>query len=259
MSRGFVEGRRRAINTGVFVFAFALGWSFLHATAAANSHTKTDMVSYTWKNVQIVGGGFVDGIIFHPKEKGLRYARTDIGGAYRRNDADMEDSVLGRIAVSADGTTWVWTPEHCPVYFTRDRGATWISSQGVPTDTRISADRVNPKRFYGLDLFVGKLFLSDDGGTSFFTQALALSGGLPKAGAGQRGDNRGGQDQIYPTPGREGDLWLAAFDGLFHSSDAGRTFVRLAGVRELHAFGFGKGATGGAYPVLYLVGAVDGT
>jgi hypothetical protein len=30
---------------------------------------------YTWKNVQIVGGGFVDGIIFHPKESaGSRFS-----------------------------------------------------------------------------------------------------------------------------------------------------------------------------------------
>ena len=31
---------------------------------------------YTWKSVQIVGGGFVDGIVFHPTAKGVRYART---------------------------------------------------------------------------------------------------------------------------------------------------------------------------------------
>jgi hypothetical protein len=40
---------------------------------------------YTWKSVQMVGGGFVDGIIFHPTAKGVRYARTDMGGAYRWN------------------------------------------------------------------------------------------------------------------------------------------------------------------------------
>ena len=41
--------------------------------------------AYTWKSVQMVGGGFVDGIVFHPTAKGVRYARTDMGGAYRWN------------------------------------------------------------------------------------------------------------------------------------------------------------------------------
>ena len=40
-------------------------------------------VPYSWHNAQIVGGGFVDGLIFSPARRGLAYARTDIGGAYR--------------------------------------------------------------------------------------------------------------------------------------------------------------------------------
>src|SRR5690242_12927994 len=38
---------------------------------------------YTWSNAEIVGGGFVPGIIFNQTEPGLAYARTDIGGMYR--------------------------------------------------------------------------------------------------------------------------------------------------------------------------------
>ena len=45
---------------------------------------------YEWKSVQIVGGGFVPGIIFHPNAKGVRYCRTDMGGAYRWNDVSKK-------------------------------------------------------------------------------------------------------------------------------------------------------------------------
>jgi hypothetical protein len=49
------------------------------ATTASASTTGT----YTWRNAQINGGGFVDGLVFNPSRKNLLYARTDMGGAYR--------------------------------------------------------------------------------------------------------------------------------------------------------------------------------
>src|SRR4051794_6816232 len=36
---------------------------------------------YRWKNVVVLGGGFVSGVVFGPT--GTPYARTDVGGAYR--------------------------------------------------------------------------------------------------------------------------------------------------------------------------------
>ena len=171
--------------------------------------------------------------------------------------APQANAALGHIAVSSDGNTWVWTPQRSGVFFTRDRAATWTQARGIPDNTRVIADRVNPQKFYGLALFDGKLFTSTDGAATFAEQALVLPDGLPKPG-GNRGDNRGGQDRIYATPGREGDLWLAAFNGLYHSTDTGRTFVRMGGAQELHAFGFGKAAPGADYPALYMIGVVDG-
>ncbi|HLK59938.1 MAG TPA: xyloglucanase [Chthonomonadaceae bacterium] len=167
------------------------------------------------------------------------------------------NSNSGHIAVSADGATWIWSLGRAGSYYTRDRGATWTPCAGLPNNIRVIADRVNPQQFYGLALFAGKLYVSMDGGANFAEQNLNLPGGLPQPG-GNRGDGRGGQDQIYATPGKQGDLWVAAFEGLYHATALGSNFVKLEGVQEIHAFGFGKAAPGADYPALYLIGVVQG-
>ena len=191
------------------------------------------------------------------------------GGKTWQEPAAVPDAKAsaGHIAVSANGGTWVWTPhEHVP-YVTSDKGATWTACAGLPKDTRVVADRVNAKRFYGVALFDGKLFESVDGAAHFTERALVLPGGLPRRGGSgndnrsDRGDDRGGQDRIYATPGKQGDVWLAAFDGLYHAP-AGKEFVRVAAVEQIHGFGFGKAAPGakgdGKAAALYLIGTVHG-
>jgi hypothetical protein len=130
---------------------------------------------------------------------------------------------------------------------------------------RVVADAVDAKLFYGVSVKDQTLYRSVDGAASFMAGHLTMTSGGPDGGAGGsagRGDNRGGQDRIYATPGRPGDIWLAAFDGLCHAKMGGKQegagFLRMAGVEEIHAFGFGKAAPGRSYPAMYLVGTVQG-
>jgi hypothetical protein len=109
---------------------------------------------------------------------------------------------------------------------------------------------------YALSLFEGKLFTSDNGGSTFTGHPFNLPNALPLRG--RRGDNRGGQDHLYAAPGAEGDLWIPAFDGLYHSTNTDHQFTKINGVIEIHAFGFGRAKDANSYPALYLAGVVNG-
>ena len=72
------------------------------ATEPERAASETQQQNYTWRNVEIAGGGFVPGIIFNQSEPGLVYARTDIGGAYRLNADDSWSALLD----FADDARW---------------------------------------------------------------------------------------------------------------------------------------------------------
>ena len=172
----------------------------------------------------------------------------------------------GFACVGTDGKTWIWSPgggggrgggAGGAPGVTTDHGDTWAACKGLPNGTRVVADTVNPQKFYAITLGNSTFYASTDGGQTFAAQPMTLQG---EGRGGNRGDARGGQDKIYATPEAEGDLWIAAADGLFHTIDAGKTFVRAdSGVTQLSAFGFGKAAPDAKVPAMYMVGTVGGT
>nr|AGK74986.1 CelEx-BR15 [uncultured organism] len=155
----------------------------------------------------------------------------------------------GSVAVSATGGgKIVWSPAGVGLFFTTGGGKTWTTSTGIPAGARVASDRVNPGKFYGFKS--GTFYVSTDGGKTFAARAT----GLPL----------GGPVRFKAVPGREGDIWLAGgaeWDntyGLWHSTDSGTSFTKLANIEEADNIGFGKAATGQTYLALYAAAQVAG-
>ena len=144
--------------------------------------------SYTWRTVEIGGCGFVTGVVFHPTEPGLVYARTDVGGAYRMDSTTnnrwiaLNDDIggmnnefqhLGVLTIGLDpndanrvyiatgqyGGTESWKLAS-RIYRSTNRGGTWTyttpgfkmagNGEGRGTGERMAVDPVN-----GANILVG--------------------------------------------------------------------------------------------------------
>ncbi|MFJ4500229.1 WD40/YVTN/BNR-like repeat-containing protein [Streptomyces sp. NPDC088864] len=165
-------------------------------------------------------------------------------------------SAPGPIAVSADGSTLLWSFVHWdgtkyPAHRSTDGGRTWAEVATFPKGGTPVADPLDSRRFYVYDTDTGAVYLSRDGGATFVRGAA----GLPSGDA---------QFKVAAAPGRSGDLWLSAKDnGLFRSTDGGRTFAAVPGCLASHALGFGKAAPGrgrhrpgAGYPAIFQTGRV---
>ncbi len=156
-----------------------------------------------WGNVRFDGGGFVDGVLASTTVEGLLYARTDVGGVYRWNDADG-----------------VWVPL-----------MDWISEEdkGLYGVESFALDPNNPSRLYvlaGTTYFSeGKtaILRSEDYGATFETvdvTSLWLAHG--------NGMGRQTGEKLAVDPQNPDILFCGSrAHGLFKSSDAGRTWANV--------------------------------
>ncbi len=191
-----LRARRRAVGGMWFRAALALLCLW-----ALSVHAGTD---YRWRNVAIGGGGFVTGLVFHPAEPGLLYARTDIGGAYRWESGPRR-----------------WTPL-LDWMGEEDRGRFGVES--------LALDPSDPDRLYlavGTYLHErgseGAILRSRDRGASFERTPLPF-----KLGGNEQGRGNGERLAVDPNDGRVLLLGTRAH-GLWRSDDGGARWAEVPG------------------------------
>lgn len=154
---------------------------------------------YLWRNVVMGGGGFVTGIIMHPHEPGLIYARTDVGGAYRWDAPEQKWVPI---------TDWIGPA---------DNNLTGIES--------IALDPRDPQRVY---LAAGTysrgnaaILSSDDRGHTFKRADVSF-----KMGGNETGRFNGERLVVDPNLG---DILFfgSRRDGLWKSTDRGATWAKV--------------------------------
>jgi uncharacterized protein YjdB len=149
----------------------------------------------------------------------------------------------GYLAVSADGSAILHSPDGYISYRSTDNGKTWASVLGLKNSARIVADPVNASVFYSY--YGNKMMVSVNRGKSFNATTATISAG--------------GSKHIRTVPGFEGHVWVAlASGGLTRSVDYGSTFTSCSSVTSCSAIGIGKAAPNAAYPTLFIWGSVTG-
>jgi xyloglucan-specific exo-beta-1,4-glucanase len=170
--------------------------------AAATSAT----TAYTWQNVAIGGGGFIPDIVFNTGAANIIYARTDIGGVYRWNQASSS-----------------WTPL-----------MDWVgqSNWGDMGAVSVAADPVNTNKVWAAvgmytnswDPNNGAVLTSVDQGTTWTVASLPfkLGGNMPGRGMGER---------LAVDPNDDNILYLGtpSGHGLWRSADGGTTWSQVTG------------------------------
>jgi xyloglucan-specific exo-beta-1,4-glucanase len=174
------------------------------------------------------------------------YYTTDGGKLW--TEITTKKGEQGRVAVSADGNSFLYFPEKgTEGYWSADMGKTWKAVQGIQmADAMPVADPVNPNKFYIYNTG-GVIMVSVDAGKSFQP-------------AGEYSTTiMNGSKIMRVTPGVEGDFWLPLnAGGLARTTDGGVTFTIVKEVANCEAVGLGKEAPGKKFPAIYIWGTVNG-
>jgi len=173
------------------------------APARAAGSTPVPSEPYSWRGVVIGGGGFVTGILFHPRQKVLVYARTDVGGAYRWDDAAKR-----------------WIPI-----------TDWLATADYTGIDSLALDPSDPNRVYlaaGIYNHTKAAILrSDDQGRTWQTTDVPF-----KMGGNESGRFNGERLAVDPHDG-EILFFGSRHDGLWQSPDRGVTWNEVKGFPKI--------------------------
>ena len=137
------------------------------------------LVRVGWEDKKIIRGGY----------------STDNGITWKPFATEPPSSHKGggRIAISADGKTIVWSPDDGIPFLTTNWGATWTQCAGLSEKMRVVADRVNPSKFYSFNPETGQLLESFNAAQTFGARSTPVS-------------EPGREVDLAPTPGIPGEF-----------------------------------------------------
>ncbi len=158
----------------------------------------------------------------------------------------------GHIAVSADGSTFVWASSGSTPYYSPDDGNTWTQSTlpgGAASGGTIVADRVNPNDFY---------YWTENGSDNSWTLYISTDAGrtFTESAAGALGI---GNVTLVANPYVAGDLWLSTYIGIYHSTDFGASFTQNSALafQNVPAIAIGAPAPNSTTPTLFIYGTIN--
>ncbi|KAK7022028.1 hypothetical protein VNI00_017061 [Paramarasmius palmivorus] len=163
---------------------------------------------------------------------------NDSGATWAEHPGAPDGTQGGKIALSADGDTVLWSTASGSGILVSKNQETFESISSLPANAIITSDKLDNTVFYGAS--GGSFYVSTDGGSTF-TEA-----------AGSLGSSQSSVE-IAVHPGATGDVWVSTDAGIFHSTDSGESFSALEGVTQAWSIALGASSTEGGYPALYAV------
>jgi hypothetical protein len=210
---------------------------------AARAKQGAGPAATSWTSVKWAGGGYVTGLVYHPVNSSLLYARTDVGGIYRWNAADAS-----------------WIPLTDGVGFGGGEGR----FHGVES---LALDPTNDQKVYiatgdtvkqGAN---GRLYISNDRGNSWTWVDLPFM-----VGGNDTGRAMGERLKVDPT--NPTTLFYGTRTaGLWKSTNSGQTWNQVTGLSSVTISGsnapigveqimFDNSNVGGGQPTWILYAAI---